>query len=572
MCSSPKAQSGFLNPAGASVQGRELLGPVGVSGAFLRTFARKAFAGWEDMTTAEVCQKVVQPETSARKCAFIDLVGAQETDDEGRPLVGRATVFVSHAWGCPFKTTLVTMLEHAAEHPDAYFWFDLILNNQHDTAARPQEWWTTTFRTQIESIGSLLLVLPTWDRPAPLTRAWCLYELLCAAQGEGVVVRLRMPSFQSAQHFRQAMLDYKYGLSPARRPFDGGLAVLAATQAEKADATNEADKTMIFQAVRDTVGFARLDELVKEQMRSWYLETALDLVTSEERDGHFGKHDPQELSHMWRNFAHQLYTFGDYSRALEFFGKALAYELREGSGESSAEAAALHGSIARVHVATGAFDDARRHLERRTAIQEMVCDDGSPEVAETHCMLADCLREQGNDAAALVHYEKALAATCAGPGVGSLPLDDRHARAAAQRSALEGMSALCYRNKDHTRALALLDKSRAVAGLDDPSPTVASHSLAGAIYTDQGELGKAEEHLDAALASALATVGRKHANTAGAYENLARLAVAKDDTRLAKEYIGKAVASATASLGPGHPQTQRHEQFFNALADAESSP
>ena len=72
------------------------------------------------------------------------------------------------------------MEQHAKEHPGAYFWFDLYINNQHGTESVPQEWWSTTFKQSIKSIGSVLLVMSPWNNPTPLTRAWCLWEIMCA--------------------------------------------------------------------------------------------------------------------------------------------------------------------------------------------------------------------------------------------------------------------------------------------------------------------------------------------------------------------------------------------------------
>ncbi len=69
-----------------------------------------------------------------------------KTDAQGRPFVAKATVFVSHAWAYRFSVACEVMLEEAKVKPDAYFWFDLFVNNQHDTSAKPHDWWSTTFK------------------------------------------------------------------------------------------------------------------------------------------------------------------------------------------------------------------------------------------------------------------------------------------------------------------------------------------------------------------------------------------------------------------------------------------
>ena len=42
----------------------------------------------------------------------------------------------------------------------------------------PPDWWFTTFKVAVASIGHTVLVLMPWDDPIPLTRAWCIWEIL----------------------------------------------------------------------------------------------------------------------------------------------------------------------------------------------------------------------------------------------------------------------------------------------------------------------------------------------------------------------------------------------------------
>ena len=96
-----------------------------------------------------------------------------------RSVVGEATVFVSHGWKCGFEKAVEVMLEYAESHPEAYFWFDLFVNNQNIASNIPHEWWRTTFKESIEQIGSVLVVMTPWQSPVPPKRAWCLWEILC---------------------------------------------------------------------------------------------------------------------------------------------------------------------------------------------------------------------------------------------------------------------------------------------------------------------------------------------------------------------------------------------------------
>ena len=153
-------------------------GPRGISIEFVRKFIAdhhqhiKDFAAF---TTTDVCEKIVKPETLAEQCAYIDLFSDQR-DGNGKPFIAKATVFVSHAWKYKFSDPVDVMEQHAKDNPDAYFWFDLFINKQHGTASVPQEWWSTTFKDSIKSIGSVLLVMSPWNNPIPVTRAWFVFR------------------------------------------------------------------------------------------------------------------------------------------------------------------------------------------------------------------------------------------------------------------------------------------------------------------------------------------------------------------------------------------------------------
>lgn len=50
------------------------------------------------LSTGEVCYRIINPATQARRCAFVEILREKHGSDS----VGAATVFVSHAWGNPF--------------------------------------------------------------------------------------------------------------------------------------------------------------------------------------------------------------------------------------------------------------------------------------------------------------------------------------------------------------------------------------------------------------------------------------------------------------------------------------
>ena len=113
---------------------------LGVSASFLQWFLPFIDAS---LTTREVCEHVILPGTQERGGAFINVFRSL-VDISGRALIAPANVYVSHAWDSRFHDTCAVVLQEAAARPDAYFWIDLFVHNQHDTAQRSHDWWTTT--------------------------------------------------------------------------------------------------------------------------------------------------------------------------------------------------------------------------------------------------------------------------------------------------------------------------------------------------------------------------------------------------------------------------------------------
>ena len=244
---------------------------VGVSASVLIKLAKLVKDGW---TTKDVCQHLIKPLTAKHDCVFVDLLGGQ-TDGKGRPYLGIPTLFLSHAWKYRFSVPLSVMLKHAEENPDAYFWFDLFVNDQNNAHNLPQEFWTETFQRNIESIGKVILVLHPWHDPVPLQRAWCLYEILMSFKSDGVELRIELPPDEEASFQEALTKDYKSAMD-----------ALVRTRAENSEAFNPDDKEMIFETVRNTIGFSQLNEQVKDQMREWFLGMGLDVARKQEEEGH----------------------------------------------------------------------------------------------------------------------------------------------------------------------------------------------------------------------------------------------------------------------------------------------
>ena len=183
----------------------------GVTVEALRELAARCEPWW---TTNEACMLRVKPLTCAPgwrhkpTCvnaeqqwyahSYVDERTGEETDrvpagtrsycellvEQGRGhQVGRARIFVSHAWKYRFADVLTALEAHVArlkaaadyDGREIYLWFDICTVNQHTGVGASGDDWASTFKTAVGAIAHTCLVLSPWDDPVVLTRSWCLW-------------------------------------------------------------------------------------------------------------------------------------------------------------------------------------------------------------------------------------------------------------------------------------------------------------------------------------------------------------------------------------------------------------
>jgi hypothetical protein len=90
------------------------------------------------MTTEDMCKTLIKPATAEKQCSYAELL--MSDPEAARRYVGKATVFVSHAWRYKFVDLVNTVAAYERdEKPGAFFWIDFIPNNQHTAIARPYD-------------------------------------------------------------------------------------------------------------------------------------------------------------------------------------------------------------------------------------------------------------------------------------------------------------------------------------------------------------------------------------------------------------------------------------------------
>eukprot|EP00035_Acanthoeca_spectabilis_P008612 m.156237 g.156237 ORF g.156237 m.156237 type:complete len:937 (-) comp14429_c0_seq4:1420-4230(-) len=230
------------------------------------------------VTTAEVCHKLILPATLSTCSTYTELLWDRLASDKLKtnPLenrrgqlghfLGEADVFVSHAWAMPFADLVQTVEQHNA-HADksecfgttTYYWIDVLSVNQHLALSEPRspEWWAGTFAQAIEEMGTVLVVASPWERPTPLTRAWCIWEVFSAVQGN-CAVHMEAPPRETDR--LEAAVARAEGFSKA-------VDARSVVALEHAECTLQEDKDRIFKVVRTSdFGFEGVDSAVRGRL------------------------------------------------------------------------------------------------------------------------------------------------------------------------------------------------------------------------------------------------------------------------------------------------------------------
>jgi len=235
---------------------------------------------FRDMTTTQVSDSVLKVVTKTRQCSYCELLQFEKED----PGVGKAEVFISHAWKYKFLDVVSALENHFKDKPDTFIWFDLFSNNQHLAADLPFEWWTNTFQSAIQEFGRTVMVLAPWNDPVPFTRAWCLFEIFITVITDSKF-EVAMCESERDSFIRTICSDHRVFYK-----------MLADIDVHKSEAWNPDDLASIKEVAEREVGLDQLNLIVKGKMREW-VETTLKNAT-EQSDGSHHVYNEEELDRM----------------------------------------------------------------------------------------------------------------------------------------------------------------------------------------------------------------------------------------------------------------------------------
>lgn len=535
--------------------------PIGMHISAIRKFiADHSQVKTEHLTTSQCNRTIVKSESAGTGKPYIGKYEGLK-DSDGRPFVATATVFVSHAWQYAFYDVVVDVMEqHAKEHPEAYFWFDLFTNDQNEMTSKDFNWFCTTFRDGVRNIGNVLLALSPWNDPIPVKRAWCLFEISNAIDDPEVTFEIGLPSTQT-KDLRSAVVGDSECLIQA----------LSDIQAQKAQAKMESDRDMIFDVIKKSEGgFPHVDEQVKNGLRSWYIEQLLGLVENATADSQllltvakilqrFGQYqkalkcaercfqftDPGDeyLIDLYNTLATTYHKTNESDRALEYHNKSIALKL-ESLGDKQPDVAIsfIYHNTANVHVEKGDLAKAFDYYEKSLAIRLTELGENHPYVADAYNSLASYYSKKGDQDKALKYYRKAL----------SIRLNTVGENHPAVASSYYNIASQLKDKGEFDTAIDLYNKSLAVRlkTVGENHPDVATtYNNMGDLHRNKREFDKALDCHKKALALRLKSPEDNDSEVAGSYNNIANVYNERDDFGNALEYYHKSLTITVGKYG-----------------------
>lgn len=162
--------------------------PLGVSVAVLSELLTHVKDRYHEtiVGSKDVVVDIIKPLTKSNLSSYVDMIQAKHIESESESesaVIGKANLFVSHAWKGNVIHLLETLIAHGEGSTEiVYFWLDICCNNQHeiDQASGDSnmswEWWRSSFTNLIRSCGKMIIVTAPFLNPEVCRRAWCLFE------------------------------------------------------------------------------------------------------------------------------------------------------------------------------------------------------------------------------------------------------------------------------------------------------------------------------------------------------------------------------------------------------------
>ncbi|CAK9073964.1 unnamed protein product [Durusdinium trenchii] len=207
-------------------------------------------------TTYYVVHNIILPLTEPYRLSYAEVAG---------PSTCHRRWFVSHYWGTDFAHLVSSVERHSqdcsTDFTEKYpYWICTFSNNQWAVSEElGDSYLESSFYQALRGKGTLGTVMVFDEEAMPLTRSWCLFELL-----QTVLLR------GSSHDFKGLMLCSPLGtMNTGKGSLDLAMNVsnkLAKLDLEAAEASNRSDKDMIDNLVRQEGGFEQINEFLVDSI------------------------------------------------------------------------------------------------------------------------------------------------------------------------------------------------------------------------------------------------------------------------------------------------------------------
>ena len=250
---------------------------------------------------------------------------------------------------------------------------------------------------------------------------------------------------------------------------------------------------------------------------------------------------------LFNNLAFVYFEQGNYGKAMEYYGKALAIE-ENVMGKNHPNTATTYNNLAGVYHEQGNYDKALEFHKQALAIREDVLGKNHPDTATTYNNMAVVYKDQGKYQASLEYFGKALV-------IREEVLGRDHPDTA---TTYNNMASIYANQGNYGKALEYFEKAlvihEEVLGKDHPGTATTYNNIA-LVYADQGNYDKALIYYRKALSIRENVLGKDHPDTATAYNNIAGVYYKQGNYDKALVYYRKALGIRENTLGKDHPDT-----------------
>jgi len=488
-------------------------------------------AKFKGLTTTDVNNMFLKPLTYLMRESYCDHLRSQHSEK-----VGLAQKFVSHAWSYLFLDVLDALMYQFRDEPNVLLWFDIFSQNQHAAQDLDYEWWSSTFQSAIKMFGHTIMILSPWEDPKPLTRAWCLFEVLSTI-----------------------LTNSKFSIAMSKREKDAFLtailescddaigAMLGKIDTRNSQAFKQEDREHIFREV-EKIGFGKVNSLIFELLRDWVIDTTLEAL--EDCTDAIKRTDIQiALGELY-------FGQGKYDAAMAQYQSS--YEARKAAlGQRDPKTIRANFKMGIVHGSKG-NPVALQIYESCYNLQMELLGEKHKHTLDSMHHLAIRLRTNKKYAQAIELFKKCLENRTEVLGEGN-----------AQTLKTMNEYALCYKVQNHfaeaeTMNLKCMELQKRYLGLRHPD-TVLNMSDLGIIYKVQKKYDAAEAIYKECLDIRMEVLGEKNPQTLSSMNNFGLLYKAIGKTKEAEYFLERCLVIRAEVLGKSHPATRYSLEYYVGL-------